>query len=242
MSENINEHPDFDEFDENSDSFSDDDDEEGYEPEEIPIYPQQSVIFPWENMTLRITDPITLQMFDDAKIEEEKVVGITYQRDGSSGLPPVGSLGVAVYVFELTKTNTSLHFAKVTGVVRYTIEEYVETDKPYPVARVNYFDDDYDENAEAFKAKLVGDLKAILQKMIDNSPTAKNRVYIGGDLFTPDKAEMYSFIFWWWHKLNSDTRLFFLGLRSTYQRLACLNDALTKGLEDSKNKKRGSNN
>jgi Lon protease-like protein len=240
MIENTENPGDFDEFGE-SPELIDEDEDEAYEPEDIPIYPQELVVFPFENMKLRITDPVALQMFDEAKIDEEKVVGITYKSPETEGLPPPGSIGVAAYVNKFMKIGPNLGFVEIGGVLRYEIDEYLETDKPYPVARVNYFDDDKETEAEAFKEKLVRDLHATLQRIVDNSPSAKNRFHLD-NVFTPAKAEMYSFLFWWWHKLKADVRLFFLEMRSTHTRLYLLIDALERGITDSDNKKRARNN
>src|SRR5207237_9737185 len=97
---------------------------------ELGILPQKEVVMPYEMMTIGVTDAVSKGLIADAK-KEEINLGIVEQIEGEKGLmPPVGSIGVGANILEINDFLGAKQLVKLDGIIRFTIDKYVNTDKP----------------------------------------------------------------------------------------------------------------
>jgi Lon protease-like protein len=209
---------------------------------QLPIFPRQVVILPYEKMTLEVADRATQQMIDDVN-EAESLIGISYQPKGDKSIPAPGTLGVAAQIQGITRTNPgNLYLVEIEGMVRYKTAQYVETGKPYPVATINYFDDNDDKRHRKMLPQLVAEFKSLMKRYTrewcDNNPRMLRTV----DSFETRGAQIYSWLFWDLLPAPPEGRPALLEIRSTATRLYAFNQQFKQKLDWVKGKPRLSNN
>lgn len=199
---------------------------------EVAIFPQELVVLPYEWMTLKVTDANFQKLLSDAK-GNEVYLGIVPQLKGG-GLPPVGSIGVGADVEEINPMLGKTHIVKIRGVVRFTIDEYVETNKPYPMARVTFFEDDEKEKPgeKEFRAMVLNELRELIGEYNRNHG---KHAHLGDfNHYIEDKhLEPLSFFFWTmcFSPIPAEIREIVLKIRSTVQRTYVLNRQLPRTLK-----------
>lgn len=207
---------------------------------EIPICTQETVVLPYEKSSLKVSEAVIKRMISDVE-KSEILLGIVEREKGETILPAVGSIGVAADIEEDgDKLSGKSQIVKIQGIVRFTIDEYVETDKPYPVARITFFEDDKikskwekqmhpvyaDELRKLMKqfCRLVGKYR----HMDDHADTIKN-----------EDIMMYSFFFWFlFAPVPQEIRRTLIEVRSTVQRTFLLNRHLERVIKRIKKTKR----
>ena len=113
---------------------------------ELPLFPLPVVLFPGVPLPLHIFEPRYRQMLEDIRITNN-FFGLSYfdSTTSESDLPAIGHIGC---VAEVTDTQTfpdGRSNILTIGVVRYRIESYVERGDPYIVVRVQFFEDDEED-------------------------------------------------------------------------------------------------
>ena len=153
---------------------------------ELPMFPLPVVLFPGVPLPLHIFEPRYRQMLDDIRITNN-LFGLAYFDSSTSELdaPAVGQIGCVAEVTETQTFPDGRSNILTIGVIRYRIESYVENGDPYFVARVQFFEDDEeDENvlteaavevAETFTriaqaVRTINDERAILPDISDTEP------------------------------------------------------------------------
>ncbi len=119
----------------------------------LPIFPLPLVLLPGEMLPLHIFEQRYRDMLLDVE-KGDKQFGINLF-DASSELedrPPVGSIGCVAEVREVQPLPDGRSNILSFGVIRYTIEEYTDTDRSYFTAMVSLFEDDLEEKAELDRA------------------------------------------------------------------------------------------
>ena len=204
---------------------------------QVGIYPNDLVVLPFEWMTLKISGAKYQQLFEDARKDDPSdpvYLGVGEQPRGEKGLPAVGSVGVAANIKSIDKESLgTTHLVEIYGVVRFRIDEYVETNKPYPVARVTFFQDDPP------KSQAEKDLRPQMFKDLYHSMTEFHR--LAGkykhmenisDMMEERFLEEYSFFYWKFvSELTPEMRKFVLKINSTVERTYCLNRQIQRVLE-----------
>lgn len=118
---------------------------------ELPLFPLPMVLFPGVPLPLHIFEPRYRQMLDDIRATNN-LFGLSYLEDSSENdVPPVGHVGCAAEVTETQTMPDGRSNILSVGVIRYRIEEYVDRDDQYLVARVSFFEDE-PENNESLNA------------------------------------------------------------------------------------------
>jgi len=115
---------------------------------DLPVFPLPVVLFPGVPLPLHIFEPRYRQMLTDIRISNN-LFGVSYFDPGTSELdvPPAGHIGCVAEVTETQTFPDGRSNILTLGVIRYRIESYVERDTPYLVARINYFEDDEEDES-----------------------------------------------------------------------------------------------
>lgn len=209
---------------------------------QLPIFPSEIVVLPYERMTLEVADPILQKMCDDVQ-RAESLIGISYQPKGSSATPAPGTIGVAAQIQEIIRaTHGNLYLVKIEGIVRYKTAQYVEGEKPYPVATINYFEDKDDKKHRRMYPQLVAEFKSLMKRYTREWCEGNPQKLRTADSFEPDGATIYSWLFWRYFPLPPDARVLVLNIRSTAQRLSVFNSQFRKKLDWLKDVPKNSNN
>jgi Lon protease-like protein len=127
---------------------------------QLPLFPLPVVLFPGTPLPLHIFEPRYQQMLKDIQISNN-FFGIPFF-DASESVekrPPIGTIGCVAELRNEQKTEDGRSNILTVGIIRFRIEEYVETDDPYLVGEVSYFEDE-EEDAELLepRARAVRDL------------------------------------------------------------------------------------
>jgi ATP-dependent Lon protease len=119
---------------------------------ELPLFPLPVVLFPGMPMPLHIFEPRYRQMLTDIGAAGN-LFGLSYFDSSSSekDIPPTGHTGCVAEITESEGLPDGRSNILAVGVIRYHAEEYVDRDDPYPVVRVNFFEDE-DEEGEQLRA------------------------------------------------------------------------------------------
>jgi Lon protease-like protein len=115
----------------------------------LPVFPLPVVLFPGVPLPLHIFEPRYRQMLKDIRVANN-LFCIAYFDPSTAEVevPPAGHVGCVAEVTETQTFPDGRSNILTLGVIRYRIEQYVERGDPYLVARVNYFEDD-EENESA---------------------------------------------------------------------------------------------
>lgn len=195
---------------------------------ELPIFPLALVLFPGVPLPLHIFEPRYRQMLNDVRAGNN-LFGVSYYDASTSEQerPAPGHVGC---VGEVTETQTMPDGRSnilTIGIIRYQLEEYIERDDPYLLARVSYFEDDEEEGtmlsesardvAETFTriaraVRAINDERASLPNISDTEP------------------QRLSFLVAAAMEIDTEVKQDLLELRSTSERLRRLRDMLTRAV------------
>ena len=120
---------------------------------QLPLFPLPVALFPGTPLPLHIFEPRYRQMLKDIKITNG-LFGIPFFDAGESAenRPPIGTVGCVAELRDDQKTEDGRSNILTVGVVRFRIEDYVETGDPYLVSEVSYFEDE-EEDAELLEPR-----------------------------------------------------------------------------------------
>ena len=110
---------------------------------QLPIFPLPLVLFPGVPQLLHIFEPRYREMLSDC-MKGERRFGISWAepQEGVDPEPPPGTVGCIAAVRGLTSLPEGRSNILTVGEDRYTLVEYLPTDRPYRMARVDTFEDD----------------------------------------------------------------------------------------------------
>jgi Lon protease-like protein len=195
---------------------------------ELPLFPLSVVLFPGVPLPLHIFEPRYRQMLADIRIGNG-LFGLSYFDSSSSQqeTPPVDSIGCVAKVTETQAFPDGRSNILTVGVIRYRIAAYVERGDPYLVVRVNYFEDEVENDeatressrqvAETFTriaraVRTINDERANLPNIADTEP------------------ERLSFLVAAAMEVDTEVKQELLELRSTSERLRRLQDILVRAV------------
>lgn len=111
---------------------------------ELPLFPLPLVLFPGVPLPLHIFEPRYRQMLTDVRVTNS-LFGVSYF-DASNAVgierPPAGHVGCVAEIVEIQPLPDGRSNILTLGLVRYRLESYVETVDPYLRARVEFFEDE----------------------------------------------------------------------------------------------------
>jgi ATP-dependent Lon protease len=195
---------------------------------ELPIFPLALVLFPGVPLPLHIFEPRYRQMLSDVRAENS-LFGVSYFDPSTSekDAPAPGQVGCVAEVTEMKMMPDGRSNILTVGIIRYRLEEYVERDDPYLLARISYFEDEEEDSnllsesaravAETFTriaraVRTINDERANLPDISDTEP------------------ERLSFLVAAAMEVDTDVKQDLLELRSTAERLQRLRDMLARAV------------
>jgi Lon protease-like protein len=190
---------------------------------ELPIFPLGIVLFPGAPQLLHIFEPRYRQMLADC-LEGGRRFGVSYVRTSAEAdpAPEPGAVGCSAVVRESRLLPDGRSNILTVGESRYVLLEYVPTDLPYRVARVEPFDDeDADEpEEEAAAVELRNQFARFASGMQALSGRGAEPLELARD------PKLLSFQVSAALEVGAEVKLELLALRSTLRRLTHLNRIL----------------
>ncbi|HJR08793.1 MAG TPA: LON peptidase substrate-binding domain-containing protein [Pyrinomonadaceae bacterium] len=115
---------------------------------ELPLFPLPVVLFPGVPMPLHIFEDRYRQMFADVRASDD-LFGLSYfdLNTATNTRPPLGHVGCAAEVVESQLLPDGRSNILTVGLIRYRLVEYVEAGEPYLVGRVEFFEDEREDDA-----------------------------------------------------------------------------------------------
>src|SRR5882672_5319212 len=114
--------------------------------EHLPLFPLPVVLFPGVPMPLHIFEPRYREMLSDIRLTDS-LFGLSYfdPSTASKEIPLPGHVGCAAEVTEVQELPDGRSNVLTVGLIRYRVEEYVESDEPYLVGRVTFLEDEEED-------------------------------------------------------------------------------------------------
>ncbi|CAN5258500.1 LON peptidase substrate-binding domain-containing protein [soil metagenome] len=115
----------------------------------IPIFPLPLVMLPNELLPLHIFEDRYREMLRDVEREEKFFGVLLFEPDGYfADKPPFGRIGCLAEIRESELLPDGRSNILTLGVVRFRLLEYVDSEKPYLVGDVEFFEDEKGDAAE----------------------------------------------------------------------------------------------
>jgi Lon protease-like protein len=113
---------------------------------ELPVFPLALVLFPGVPLPLHIFEPRYRQMLDDVRAGNN-LFGVSYfdASTAEQDRPAPGQVGCVAEVNETQTMPDGRSNILTVGIIRYRLEEYLDRNEPYLLARVSYFEDDEED-------------------------------------------------------------------------------------------------
>lgn len=195
---------------------------------ELPLFPLPVVLFPGVPLPLHIFEPRYREMLSDIRVSNN-FFGLSYFDASTSDkeIPPAGHVGCVAEVTEVQPLPDGRSNVLTIGLIRYRLEEYVESGGLYLVARVSFFEDEEEEDeslndrsrdvADTFTriaraVRILNDERASLPDISDTEP------------------QRLSFLVAAAMEIDADVKQELLELRSTGERLRRLRDMLARAV------------
>lgn len=115
---------------------------------ELPLFPLPLVLFPGVPLPLHIFEERYRQMLADVRVGNN-LFGLSYFdiNTATNTRPPIGHVGCAAEVVEAQLLPDGRSNVLTVGLIRYRLVEYVEAGEPYLVGRVEFFEDEPEDEA-----------------------------------------------------------------------------------------------
>jgi len=115
---------------------------------ELPIFPLPLVLFPGASQPLHIFEPRYRALLTDC-MNEDRRFGIAYADPDKASDPAPGDVGCVAHVLNTEALPDGRSDILTTGERRFVLLEWLASERPYRMARVEEFGDEPVEAAEA---------------------------------------------------------------------------------------------
>ena len=126
-------------------------------PKKIPVFPLSNfIIFPKTTVPLNIFEPRYVEMVNDS-MKSDKFIGMvqpkTLKNFNNSKLPVLHKIGCLGKITSFKESNDGRYLIELKGVIRFEINQEINSDKKYREFEINYdnFLHDLDEKKEDLK-------------------------------------------------------------------------------------------
>jgi ATP-dependent Lon protease len=193
---------------------------------ELPLFPLPLVLFPGVPLPLHIFEERYRLMFSDVRAGNN-LFGLSYfdLNTATNTRPPVNHVGCAAEVVESQLLPDGRSNILTVGLIRYRVSEYVEMGEPYLVGRVEFFEDEReDEELLTVRARRVAELFTRIARAV--------RVLNDDRASLPDlpdaEPERLSFLVAAAMELDAEAKQSLLELRSGAERLERISNLLSQ--------------
>lgn len=200
----------------------------------LPIFPLPVILMPSELMPLHIFEEKYRQMLKDVELERN-FFGITFfdPQETLEDKPEPGTIGCVAEIQDVQSLPDGRSNIMTTGVIRYRLIDYVETDAPYLIAEIEFFEDEKED--ETILQNLADEVFVLFKRVAEAAHKISG---MRGEF--PDipqaEPEMLSFLITSAFNLEPDLKYKMLETRSTLERLENMRAILKKAvgkIEDS---------
>jgi Lon protease-like protein len=186
---------------------------------ELPIFPLPLVLFPGATQPLHIFEPRYRRLLSDC-LDGDRCFGIAYATPpGEEGkaepVPQAGDIGCIARILDTTTLPDGRSDIITTGEQRFVLLEWIGTDRPYRVARVEEFGDDPGDDAET--EGLATDVRRDFLRVVQALSVLTD--HERDPLELPTDPEALSFRVASALELEAPAKVVLLGIRSTTVRL-----------------------
>lgn len=112
---------------------------------QIPIFVWDRILLPFDSTqkSVHITEPKYVELLSDIEFGD-RIFGIVprFMRNRETKLPHINATGCFAKLTELDKFDSGDANAKMQGLARFRIVEHLNTEKPYPVAAIKFFEEE----------------------------------------------------------------------------------------------------
>jgi len=115
---------------------------------ELPIFPLPIVLFPGATQPLHIFEPRYRDLLADC-LDGDRRFGIAYAAPDKASDPAPGDVGCVAHILTTQSLPDGRSDILTTGEQRFVLVEWLATDRPYRMARVEEFVDEPGEAAES---------------------------------------------------------------------------------------------
>lgn len=195
----------------------------------LPIFPLPLVLLPGELLPLHIFEERYRQLLRDIELDRN-LFGITLFEPQESFIekPAPGTVGCVAEIRESELLADGRSNILTMGVVRYRLIDYVDSDAPYLVGDVEYFEDDPENIAET--DRLADDVFRLFERMAKAAHKMS-----GGRGQLPEihrtNAEALSFLITAAFNFDNDKKYRLIETTSTIERLSELKTVLDQAVE-----------
>jgi Lon protease-like protein len=195
---------------------------------ELPLFPLPLVLFPGVPLPLHIFEERYRRLLADVRASNN-LFGLSYfvPETGAEDRPPAGHVGCATEVVEVQPLPDGRSNIMTMGLVRYRVEDYVERGDPYPVARVEFFEDE--EEDAAVVARRAGEVTEMFMRIARAMRAADEERGALPEL-PRDEPERLSFLVAAVVEMEAEAKQRFLEMRSTTERLRRLYTLLAQAV------------
>lgn len=197
---------------------------------ELPLFPLPLVLFPGVPLPLHVFEERYRRLLADVRVSNN-LFGLSYFDPNTADAlerPPAGHVGCATEVVEVQPLPDGRSNILTVGVVRYRVTGYVESDEPYLVARVEFFEDD--EGDAAVLKKRAGEVAEMFTRIARAMRSINDE---RGDLpeLPLEDPERLSFLVAAVVEMEADAKQQLLEMRSTAERLRRVYTLLAQAVE-----------
>jgi Lon protease-like protein len=206
-------------------------------PRELPIFPLPLVLFPGASQPLHIFEPRYRRLLADC-LEADRRFGIAFaaadpERPEWDPVPDPGAVGCVARINLAHPLPDGRSHILTEGERRFVLQEWVERDLPYRVARVEEFDDEPVDPAE------VATLAALVRTQFGRLVKALGTMTDGDQPALPADPGQLSFKVAAVLDLDPAAKRGLLTLRSTSNRLQQLTTLLRSAARDAERRAAG---
>jgi len=115
---------------------------------ELPIFPLPLVLFPGATQPLHIFEPRYRSLLSDS-LDQDRRFGIAYAAPDKTSDPAPGDVGCVAHILTTQALPDGRSDILTTGEQRFVLLEWMTTDRPYRIARVEEFSDDESDDTES---------------------------------------------------------------------------------------------
>lgn len=196
---------------------------------ELPLFPLPLVLFPGVPLPLHIFEPRYRRLLSDIRVNDN-LFGLSYFDATTVGneVPATGHIGCVAEVTEAQPLPDGRSNIFTVGLIRYRVEEYVESGDPYLVARVTFFEDEDDGDQDSLNERS-RDVAETFTRIARAVRTLNDERATLPDI-SDTEPQRLSFLVAAAMEIETDVKQELLEMRSTSERLRRLRDMLARAV------------